>query len=346
MVTLGNLKQIITEMPKTELHLHLEGSIPVETLYQLIQNRGGDPSITSLKDLENKLTYTNFSQFIEIWYWKNTFIQEERDFEEIAYQALRNLSKQNVQYLEAFYSPGDFKRQELEVKKITDFIIRGMQRAYRDYGIKCELIVDLVRDHGPEVGMQRLDELTPYLGKGVIGVGLGGSEQLFPADPYSHVYEEDKHRGFRLTAHAREVEGPASIWAAIRKLGSERIGHGARAHEDPQLVTFLKEQQIPLELCVVSNIKTKVFKSVESHPIKQYYDNGLLVTVNSDDPEMFNTSITQEYLVLAQTLNFQLNDIKQLTMNGIEASFMSENDKISLKTKFSNEWDIILQKYT
>ena len=149
-----------------------------------------------------------------------------------------------------------------------------------------------------------------------------------------------------MTAHAGEVEGPDSIWAAIRKLGSERIGHGARAHEDPLLEKFLNEQQIPLELCVVSNIRIKVFKSVEMHPIKHYYDAGLLVTVNSDDPEMFNTSITKEYLVLAQSLNFQLNDIKQLTMNGIEASFMSENDKISLKTKFSHEWDILFQKYT
>jgi len=342
---MDNLNKLILEMPKTELHLHLEGAIPLETLYNFIQRQGADPSVSTFEGLERKLRYTDFAHFIDVWTWKNTFIKEERDFEEIAYQVLRKLSKQNVKYLEAFYSPGDYRRQGLSVQGITENIIKGKERAYNDFGIRSELIVDLIRDHGPEVGMQRLDEVTPFLGKGIIGIGLGGSEQAFPADPYEFVYKEARKRGFRLTAHAGEVVGPESIWAAIKKLGSERIGHGVRAKEDPQLVSFLKERQIPLEICVVSNVKTKVFESVEAHPIKQYFEDGLMVTVNSDDPTMFNTSITQEYSILAQKLCFTPRDMKRLTMNSVEASFMSDKDKEYMRSQFDKEWKRLFDKY-
>jgi adenosine deaminase len=345
MISLDNFDKLIVEMPKTELHLHLEGAIPLGMLFNLIEKRGGDPSVSSLEDLERKLVYTDFEHFIDAWTWKNTFIEEERDFEEIAFQVLRDLSEQNVKYVEAFYSPGDYWRQSLSVQGITEHIIKGKERAYHDFGIRCELIVDVTRDHGPEVGMQRLEESTPYLGKGIIGIGLGGSEQTFPADPYEFVYREAKRRGFRLTAHAGEAAGPESIWAAIRKLGCERIGHGVRAKEDPELVSFLRKRQIPLEICVVSNVKTKIFESVESHPIKRYFEDGLMVTVNSDDPTMFNTTITQEYLLLAQKLGFTLRDIRRLTTNGIEASFMSDEDKESMKTQFDKEWQQLHDKY-
>lgn len=340
-----DLEELITALPKTELHLHLEGAIPLETLYELIENQGGDPTITSIEDLEKKLMYTDFAHFLELWVWKNTFIKEERDFEEITYQILHNLSNQNVKYLEAYYSPGDYWRQGLTVPGITEAIINGKEKAHREFGIQCELIIDLIRDHGPEIGMQRLEEVTPYLGKGVIGIGIGGSEHEFPADPYAAVYKEAKQRGFRLTAHAGEAAGPDSIWAAIQKLDCERIGHGVRAKEDPQLIAFLKETQIPLELCVVSNVKTRVCESVESHPIKRYYEEGLMVTVNSDDPTMFNTSLTHEYMILAQKLKFSIQDIRQLTLNGIKASFMSEKEKESMKIQFDREWKQLLRKH-
>jgi adenosine deaminase len=347
-VTVGfadKMEQLVTEIPKVELHLHLEGAIPEETLFNLIQRQGREPSIKNLDDLRRKLTYTDFAHFIEVWTWKNTFIKEEKDFEEIAYRVLDDLSKQNVKYVEAFYSPGDYWRQGLSVPGITECLIKGKERAYRDFGIQSELIIDLIRDHGPKRSMQYLEEVTAFLGKGLIGIGLGGSEESFPADPYASVYEEARKRGFRLTAHAGEVAGPKSIWAVIEKLGVERIGHGVRAHEDPQIVSLLKERQIPLEMCVISNVKTGVCKSVEAHPIKQYLQKGLMVTVNSDDPTMFNTSISQEYSVLAQKLGFTVSDLKRLSLNGIDASFMSDDVKKSMKFQFEKEWTQLLNEY-
>ena len=332
------MAQFIQEIPKVELHLHLEGAIPLETIFKLIQRAGGEQSIKNLDDLSKKLTYTDFTNFIDVWTWKNTFIREEEDFEEIAYRVLESLSKQNVKYVEAFYSPGDFWRVDLSVQGITEYLIKGKETAYRDFGIQSELIIDLIRDHGPERSMQYLEEVTPYLGKGVIGIGLGGSEQSFPAEPYALVYKEARDRGFRLTAHAGEAAGANSIWAAVEKLGVERIGHGVRANEDSELISLLKERQIPLEMCVISNVKTGVCSSIEVHPIKQYFQQGLMVTVNSDDPTMFNTTISQEYLVLVQKLGFTISDLKRLSLNGIDASFMPDENKKLMRSQFEKEW--------
>lgn len=332
------MEHFIRAMPKVEIHLHLEGAIPHEILLAQIHRKGTEPSIKTLDDLKRKLTYTDFGNFIDLWVWKNTFIKDERDFEEISYGMLAGLSKQNVKYVEAFYGPGDYRRHGLSVEGITECVIAGKERARLEYGIRCELIVDLIRDHGPEIGMERLNEVTPYLGKGVIGIGIGGSEQMFPADPYAPIYEEARQRGFRLTAHAGEVAGADSIRTVIEKLGVERIGHGLRAYEDPDLVTLLRQRQIPLEMCVISNSRTGVCPSIKDHPIKDYFGQGLLVTVNSDDPTMFNATLTDEYLALARDLDFTLDGVKRVALNGIDASFMQEEGKAALKSTFQDEW--------
>ena len=339
------LVELVMAIPKIELHLHLEGAIPLETLFNLIQSQGKDTSIKNLNDLRKKLTYIDFAHFIEIWIWKNSFIQQEKDFEPIAYQVLASLSKQNVKYVEAFYSPGDYFKQGMSTPGITEYLIKGKQKAYHDFGIQSELILDVIRGDGIEIAMQRLKQVTPYLGKGVIGIGLGGSEQKYPADPYVSVYQEAKERGFRLTAHAGEAAGAESIWTVIEKLGVERIGHGFRAYEDPKLLARLKQKQIPLEMCLISNLRTGVCPSLDVHPIKQYFKQGLMVTVNSDDPTMFNTNISQEYLALVQKLGFTIKDLKRLSLNSIKASFLSEPNKQIMKSRFEKEWQQILNEY-
>jgi adenosine deaminase len=332
------IERFIRRMPKVEIHLHMEGAIPYETLLGQIRRKGTEPLITTVEDLKRKLTYTDFESFIDLWVWKTGFIQEEADFEEISYSMLTDLCRQNVKYVEAFYGPGDYRRQGLSTTGITERIIAGKEGARRDCGIRCELIVDLIRDHGPEIGMRLLDEVTPYLGRGVIGVGIGGSEHSFPAGPYAPVYREARRRGFRLTAHAGEVAGADSIRAAVEDLGAERIGHGVRLHEDAELMAFLRERKVPLEMCLISNSKTGVCPSVRHHPIKDYFRQGLLVTVNSDDPTMFDSTLTDEYLALVRQLDFTLDEVKQVAVNGIEASFLSPEEKAGLKSDFQSQW--------
>ncbi|MBU7032837.1 MAG: adenosine deaminase [Theionarchaea archaeon] len=323
----------------------MEGAIPLETIFSFMEREEIDPSLTSVDDLEKRFRYTDFEHFIETWIWKNTCITEEKDFEIIAYEVLKELNHQNVKYVEAFYSPGDFENQGLSVPGITECMLKGINRAHTDFGIGCQLIMDIVRGDGIDTGLQRLEEVTPYLGKGILGIGLGGNEQKFPAEDYAPVYEEARKRGFRLTAHAGEAAGADSIWAAIRKLHAERIGHGTRAYEDPFLVSYLRNSRIPLEMCVVSNLKTGICTSYEDHPIARYYSQGLLVTVNSDDPTMFNTSINEEYAVLARHLGFSLHDLKSLSINGVRASFLSDEEKATLIETFNREWEQIFITY-
>jgi len=343
--TADRLSQFIAEMPKVELHLHVEGSIPPETMFLLARKSGTDPSLRSVDDLRKKLTYTDFAHFIELWTWMTTLLCDEADFEEIAYNALRALSAQNVKHVEATYSPGDYWRQGFSVQAITESLIRGKERAQRDFGIRCQFIIDLIRDHGPERSETYLEEATPYLGKGLVGIGLGGSEQDFPPGPYESLFREARKRGFRLTAHAGEAAGAESIWAAVNTLRVDRVGHCTRAYEDPQLVSMLKETRIPLEVCLTSNVRTGVCESPEAHPVRQFFRQGLMVTVNSDDPTMFNTSITEEYSLLARRLGFTLDDLKQLSSNSIEASFMSDEERVSMKALCDREWAELLRKY-
>ncbi len=333
------VEQFIEKMPKIELHVHLEGAIPLEILFEFIKKDRTETSIKNICDLKEKFLYKDFEHFIQIWGWKNRFIKSEKDFEVIIYEVLKRMSGEHIIYAEIFYSPGDFVvRQGLCSQSITEYLIAGKERAFNDFNIQCNLIVDLVRDHGPDVGMERLKEVTPYIGKGLIGIGLGGSEQYYPAGLYKDVYSKAKDLGFRLTAHAGEAAGPESIWDALENLSVERIGHGARAYEDSKLVSFLKEKQIPLELCPISNIRTGVFKSIETHPVIKYFREGLMVTVNSDDPVMFNTSVTQEYLLLARHFDLTINDLKQLSLNSINSSFMNDSSKKLMKDTFERKW--------
>jgi adenosine deaminase len=329
-----DVRDFIARMPKAEIHLHLEGAIPIETLYGFVRRAGSRPGVSSIEDLRAKLAYTDFGHFIEMWTWKNTFIERYEDFEVIAYEVLRSLSRQNIRYVEAHYSPGDYHTKRLRTRGITESILGGIERARADFGIRCQLIIDLVRDHGPAVGMVRLNEATPYLGKGIIAVGIGGSEQEFPPGVYADVYREARERGFHLTAHAGEAAGPESILEAVERLDVERIGHGVRAREDPEAVALLRARAIPLEMCVVSNVRTGVVQSIAEHPVRSYYDDGLVVTVNSDDPVMFNTTLTDEYLALAGPLGFSLDEIREVALNSVRASFLPADEKHRLLDEF------------
>jgi len=329
-------REFILNMPKVELHLHLEGAFTYEMLFNLIKKYGGDPSVKSIKDIEQRFAFRDFPHFIETWFWKNRFFREPQDFEESTYFTLKNLHQQNVIYIEAFYSPWDFLPNGLSVADITESTLTAVKRAEKDFGIKCQLIADISREFGWETALDRLNDVVHFRDRGVIGIGLGGSEQKYPPEPFEAVYKAAREQGFHVVAHAGEAAGPESIWAAMQKLNIERIGHGVRAVEDATLVETLKRTQIPLEICVTSNLKTGVYKSIETHPIKYFFDNGLFVTVNSDDPAMFGATITDEFLLLYEKLNFSLKAIKMLTINAVRASFLQESEKQVILNKISN----------
>jgi adenosine deaminase len=314
-------------LPKVEVHLHLEGAIPLDALWELCLKYGPDPSVTDLSALKRRFEYRDFPHFIETWIWKNGYLREYEDFTLIAEKFAGHLAAQNVAYAEVFYSPPDFARHGLKTQEITQAVRKGLSRVA---GIEVALIVDLVRDLGPDRAAITLEEAREVMDLGVVGVGLGGSEQAFPPGVFARVYERARRHGFRTTAHAGEAAGPASIWSALRDLGVDRIGHGTRACEDERLLDFLAEKKVPLEMCPISNVCTGVVPRVEDHPIRQYFDRGLLVTVNTDDPGMFGNSLADEYGTLAEVFGFSREEVRTIAANGVRASWMAEEKKADM----------------
>jgi adenosine deaminase len=311
-------------VPKVELHLHLEGAIPLPALWQLVHKYGGDPSIPDLQALERRFVYRDFAHFIDTWIWKNRYLCEYEDFAFIAEAVAHDLARQNIRYVEAFYSPADFMRHGLHVQGLTEAIRAGLSKVPK---VEVALVADFVRDSGPEKAARTLAEVNEVRDLGVIGIGIGGSEQTFPPEPFADVYERARRLGFRTSAHAGEAAGAESIWGAINALHVDRIGHGTRVCEDERLLDVLAQRKLPLEMCPLSNVCTAVARSIEEHPIRRYFERGLVVTVNTDDPKMFGNSLAQEYQLLEEKLSFSRDEIRSLILQGIRASWLPEQKK-------------------
>jgi adenosine deaminase len=321
-------------VPKVELHLHLEGAIPHGALWELVQKYGGDPSVLDLEGLERRFEYRDFPHFIETWIWKNGFLREYEDFTFIAEVVARDLVGQNIRYVEAFFSPSDFARHGLGTQKLTEAIRIGLSRVPE---VEVALVADLVRDSGPEKAAVTLAEVDEVRDLGVVGIGIGGSEQAFPPEPFEAVYEEARRLGFHTSAHAGEAAGAASIWGAIRSLRVDRIGHGTRAEEDESLLDYLAEHGIPLGMCPISNVRTGVVDSLEEHPIRRYFERGIIVTVNSDDPRMFGNSLAEEFRLLEGKLGFSRDETRDLILQGIQAAWLPEDRKQQLVEAFRRD---------
>jgi adenosine deaminase len=332
------LRSRVRDLRKVELHLHLEGAIPLPALWDLIGKYGRPPDMRTRGDLERTFRFRDFPHFIETWVWKNNFLREYEDFTFIASKVAEDLARQNIVYAEAFYSPGDFARHGLEPQRLTEAVHAGLLR-HRD-AVRVNLIADLVRDFGPEKGMRWLREIAEVKHLGVLGIGIGGSEQQFPPEPYEAVFEEARERGFRTTAHAGEAAGPESVWGAVRVLKVDRIGHGTRAAEDPQLVALLAERGLPVEMCPISNLRTGVVPDIASHPIRDMFVAGVRVTVNTDDPQMFNTSLEDEYEALAAHLGFSWTELTALNDNALAAAWCGEEERSRLEARLRPHPDI------
>ena len=321
-------------VPKVELHLHLEGAIPLDALWELVEKYGGDPSVPDMEALERRFEYRDFPHFIETWVWKNGFLREYQDFTFIAEAVARDLMGQNIRYVEAFFSPTDFARHGLETQKLAEAIRAGLDRVPQ---VEVALVADLVRDGGPARAAVTLAQVREVRDLGVVGIGIGGLEQAFPPEPFAEVYEKARRLGFHTSAHAGEAAGAESIWGAIRGLEVDRIGHGTRAEEDGTLLDYLARHKIPLEMCPISNLRTGVVPCFEAHPVRRYFERGIVVTINTDDPKMFGNSLAEEYQRLEDGLGFSRDEVRALILQGIHASWLPEDRKAPLVEEFCQD---------
>ncbi|MCH7833040.1 MAG: adenosine deaminase [Proteobacteria bacterium] len=311
--------------------MHLEGAIPYESFWKLVQKYDTSHAFSNIESISEKFRFRDFDQFIDVWTWKNQFLREYEDFTFIAEDIASDLASQNIRYAEVFLSPRDFSQFGLSPQQLIESVRAGLDRVK---GVEIALVIDVVRDYGSHCAMQTLAQINEVRDFGVVGIGLGGSESAFPPELFESVFEKARNLGYRTTAHAGEAAGAESIWSAIRNLGVDRIGHGTRAVEDEQLMTYLTEKRIPLEVCPTSNICTGVVRSIEKHPIRRFVNMGIPVTVGTDDPKMFGCDLGGEFHALAEKLEFTADEIRSLILCGIRSSWLPNDRKQQLEQEF------------
>jgi aminodeoxyfutalosine deaminase len=322
--------QFILTLPKAELHLHLEGSIEPATLLELRRRHGKN---STLGDVQQLYRYDDFPGFLMAFKTVIEDLQTPEDYEFITYRLMERLKAQSVLHAEVYISVGVclWRRQDFEA--IFEGLERGRQRGERDFGISLLWIFDAVRQFGPGAAREVFELAVRYRDRHVVGIGMGGDEQRGPPELFREAYSYAAENGLHLTAHAGEYAGPESIWGALN-LKAERIGHGLTAADDPELVEELATRQTPVEICISSNVHTGCCKSLAEHPVRNYFDHGLMITLNSDDPAMFATSLAHEYQLAQNTFAFTDEHLRELARNSFEASFLPAEKKLEFLNLF------------
>jgi adenosine deaminase len=331
----------IKRIPKTELHLHLEAGIRQETLLSFLKIRGKNAVPGNRDWRSNDFRYTDLPQFVAAMSTvMDVCIQAPEDYHRIARELFTDLSDQNVRYAEVSFDLARGVRLGIPFNEILSAIDSARRTVAASHPIRIGLIIALNR-HLDIKTVNRIARFTAdSKGLGVAGMDLHGDESLNTPSEYAEAFGIAADAGLGLRAHAGETQGAERIWETINFLGVSRIGHGIRSIEDEKLIDFLINRKITLEICPTSNCKLNVVASLSEHPIRTFYDLGVPVTVNSDDPFFFNTTITNEYYVLAETLGFTFAELKKITLNAVAAAFLEEEEKKVLQQKIESEFDI------
>ncbi|MGC8765038.1 MAG: adenosine deaminase [Brevinematia bacterium] len=333
---------LLKAVPKAELHLHAEGTISISTVRKFLE-RNPTPKYEGEK-INKLFHYESLKEFIRSFLFIQDLFVEPSDFELLFDDVANYLSNNNIIYCELFFSPSMFLKKRMDFKEILDVMSRKIEQIKAEKNIIIKLIIDISRTFGYENAKRNLELVLKYRNQHIIGIGLGGDEIKGPAVKFKDLFHIAKDNNLHLVAHAGEDADSSSVWDAIKELGAERIGHGIASIKDKELIAYLKETQIPLEICVTSNVFTKKFVSeIEKHPVKQFYEEGILVTINTDDPTFFNTSLVEEYWKIHDKLNFSLSDLLNLVINGFKASFLPDKEKEGFIKKAKEVWNKNLQ---
>jgi adenosine deaminase/aminodeoxyfutalosine deaminase len=333
-------KSFIQTLPKAELHLHLEGSVDPATLVELsrryntplpIENNrydvAGSGDVLTEDDVRRLYSYKDFNGFLMAFKSVTERLRSPEDYELVTYRLMQKLRQQNIVHAEVYVSVGVIRWRGQPVEPIFEGMERGRERGQRDFGVSLLWIFDAVRHFGPEAAAEVFNLAARLRERNVVGIGIGGDEARGPAEGFRDLYKKAADNGLRLTAHAGETTGPESVWGALN-IGAERIGHGLSAASDPELMEVMAQKQVPVEMCITSNLRTGACKEMQDHPVKKFFDEGLMVTLSTDDPAMFQTSLNKEFEIAQQEFSFTEDHLRELARNSIEASFLPVEKKL------------------
>lgn len=328
------LDALIREIPKAELHIHIEGSLEPELLFELAKRNRLTLRFGSVEELREAYQFSDLQSFLDIYYEGVKVLLAQQDFYDLTWAYLAKAHAQNVRHAEIFFDPQAHTDRGVPFETLIRGIHEAVLDARREFGISANLIMCFLRHLSAPSAMKTLQQALPFK-EFIIGVGLDSSESGHPPEKFASVFFRAREEGFLAVCHAGEEGPPEYIWQALDQLKVSRIDHGVRCLEDGRLVDRLRATQVPLTVCPLSNVKLRVFNTMVEHNLKQLIDSGLCVTVNSDDPAYFGGYITDNLLAIQRALDLDGEDICKLVSNSFHASFLNPDEKQSLLKELS-----------
>ena len=335
------LDDFIRRMPKVELHLHLEGSITPRTLLRIARRNNVDLPARDEAGVAQLFNYQNFHEFLTVFMALARSLIYGEDFEQIAYELGLHLADQNVRYAEVMLSAAQYYKRGMDLDEVVQGAASGFARAARERGTVVNLAFDYGRQFGVELAWQILEGAVRNMRHTLVAWSIGGDELNNPPESFAEVYAAARRAGLHLMAHAGEVVGPSSVWGAVDALGAERLGHGIRSVDDPALLAHLRERDVALDVCPTSNVRTGAVASAAAHPLRQLFDAGLRVTLNTDDPTFFDTTLNDEYRLAARMFGFDADELSTLVLNAARAAFLPEHERAVLRRRIADEIDLV-----
>ena len=314
------MRDFIAALPKAELHLHIEGTLEPELIFELARRNGAALSFASVEVLRRAYEFTDLQSFLDLYYQAAAVLQTREDFYDMTLAYFRKASSQNVRHAEIFFDPQTHTQRGVPFATVIEGIRDAQAFAERELGITSKLILCFLRHLSEDDALKTLDEALPYR-EALVAVGLDSSEAGNPPSKFARVFARARDAGLLAVAHAGEEGPPEYIWEALDVLGARRIDHGVRCIEDPQLVARLVADQIPLTVCPLSNVKLRVFERLRDHNLRVLLDKGVKVTINSDDPAYFGGYINENYIAAAEELGLTRDELERVARNSFEAAF-------------------------
>jgi len=325
-------------MPKVELHLHLEGAVMPATLLRIAERNNVDLPARDEAGVAQLFSYKNFQEFLTVFMILARSLKHGEDFELLAYELGHQLADQNIRYAEVMISAFQYYSRGVDLVEVVQGAVAGFARAQRERGTRVQLAFDYGRGFGVETAWRVLEIAVRNIRHGLIAWSIGGDEINYPPELFSEVFAAARQAGLHVMAHAGEVGGPESVWGAVELLRCERVGHGIRSVDDPALVEHLRQRGVVLDISPTSNIRTGAVAQIERHPLRQLFDAGVHVTLNTDDPTFFDTTLIGEYRIAAHILGFDIDDLVTLVLNGVRATFLPPDERARMLAEFEAEF--------
>lgn len=329
------IEKFIADLPKAELHLHIEGTFEPELMFEIANRNRMKLRYNSVEELKSAYSFNNLQEFLDIYYSGANVLIQEQDFYDLTWAYLQKISTQNVLHTEVFFDPQTHTSRGVPFSKVISGIHSALEDGREKLGISYRLILSFLRHLSEESAFQTLQEALEYR-DWFTAVGLDSSEKGNPPSKFERVFAKAREEGFLTVAHAGEEGPPEYVWEALNLLGVSRIDHGNRSLEDYRLVDELVKLKMPLTVCPLSNLKLKVVSDLMKHPLAEMLEKGMVATVNSDDPAYFAGYMNENYLAVAKALNLTRKQIVQLAKNSFTASFLSDTDKKLMLEKVEN----------